>query len=272
MSERIPPLGTLTGTALATLTSRATLGVLTAPLAAGGMFTWDTVNALEVELLSGHVSSRDEAEVLAGANRIAVESDSGAWEIVGFAAAELITPRTYRLTRLLRGQGGTDHAIGVASAGNRVVLLDSRAVLEPVDPAWLGAAVELLCFAGATDAVGVVAEAEIGLAPMLPLKPVHLRALAGTDIALSWVRRSRADTDSWATEDAPLDFAPEAYRVEIYDGVTLKRTIDATLPAATYTAAQQAADFGGPAAFTWRVAQMSALYGPGHWATGEFDA
>jgi hypothetical protein len=43
--------------------------------------------------------------------------------------------------------------------------------------------------------------------------------------------------------------------------------------AATYTAAQQVADFGGPAiSFIWRVAQVSALYGPGHWATGDFDA
>jgi hypothetical protein len=109
---------------------------------------------------------------------------------------------------------------------------------------------------------------------MLPLAPVHLRAVAdGTDIALSWVRRSRADTDSWATEDAPLDCAPEAYRVEIYDGVTLKRTLDVSAPAATYTAAQQTADFGGPAtAFTFRVAQLSALYGPGHPTTGDFNA
>jgi hypothetical protein len=102
---------------------------------------------------------------------------------------------------------------------------------------------------------------------------VHLSAVAdGGDIALSWVRRSRADTDSWATEDAPLDWAPEAYRVEIYDGVTLVRTIDCSVSAVAYTAAQQAADFGGPAtSFALKVAQLSALYGPGHWATGDFD-
>jgi hypothetical protein len=257
-----------TGAELATLASRATLGTLTAPFAAGTMFRWDSVNVLEVELLSGHLASRDEAEALAGANRIAVETDSGEWEIVGFAQAELIAPRTYRLTRLLRGQGGTDHAIGTAAAGNRVMVLDSRASFEPVDAAWLGQTTELLCFAGAADATGVAVEASIGLAPMLPLMPVHLHAVAdGSDVALSWVRRSRADTDSWATEDAPLELAPEAYRVEIYDGVTLKRTIDVSAAAATYTAAQQVTDFGGPAAsFGYRVAQVSALYGPGHWA------
>ena len=75
-----------------------------------------------------------------------------------------------------------------------------------------------------------------------------------------------------ATEDAPLDHAPEAYRVEIYDGVTLKRTLDVAAPSVTYTAAQQTADFGGAASFTFRVAQVSAVHGPGHWATGDFNA
>jgi hypothetical protein len=262
-----------TGATLATLESRATLGTLRAPLAAGTVFVWDVVNAVELMLLSGHLASRDDAEVLAGANRIAVETNAGEWEIVAFADAELIAPKTYRLTRLLRGQGGTDFAIGAASVGNRVLLLDSRAELRAVEPAWLGATAELLCFAGQTDGVGVATEAVIGLAPILPLAPVHLSAVsAGADISLAWVRRSRADTDSWATEDAPLDWAPEAYRVEIYDGVTLVRTIEVSTPLATYTAAQQVADFGGPAtSFAFRVAQVSALHGPGHWATGDFD-
>jgi hypothetical protein len=87
------------------------------------------------------------------------------------------------------------------------------------------------------------------------------------DVALSWVRRSRADTDSWASDNAPLDWAPEQYRIEIYDGVTLKRTLESDVPAATYTAAEQSTDFGGPAtSFGFRVAQVSSLYGPGHWA------
>ncbi|HZY68959.1 MAG TPA: phage tail protein, partial [Devosia sp.] len=262
-----------TGAALARVSARGTLGVLTAPLAAGTMFGWDRANAVEVEVLSGHFAPREAADVLAGANRVAVETDSGAWEIVGFAEAELTAPRRYRLTQLLRGQGGTDSAIGAASAGNRVLLLDSRVAVERVDPAWLGSTAELLCFAGLTDPTGVATEAVIGLAPVLPLRPVHLQAVAaGGDIALSWIRRSRADTDSWATEDAPLDWVPEAYRVEIRDGPTTVRTIDSATPAFTYTAAQQAADFGGPAtAFSFRVAQVSAVHGPGHWATGEWN-
>ena len=61
----------------------------------------------------------------------------------------------------------------------------------------------------------------VDLAPSLPLAPVHLVAerLPGSDdVRLSWVRRSRADPDNWALEDAPADFVPEAYRLRILDG------------------------------------------------------
>jgi len=188
-----------TGAELAVLPRAATLGTLTEVLEPASMFVWDDIRAIDVELLSGHLASRDENEVLAGANRVAVETDSGAWEIIAFAEAELIAPGMYRLSRLLRGQGGTDHAIGAASAGNRVLLLDTRTIAEDVDPAWLGAIAELRCFAGRADAEGTVAQASIDLATILPLRPVHLGAIGqtGGDIALSWVRRSRSDTDSW---------------------------------------------------------------------------
>ncbi|RYE11179.1 MAG: hypothetical protein EOP22_01495 [Hyphomicrobiales bacterium] len=262
------------GASLAELSRSGTLGVLTAPLAAGSIFVWDDLNAIELELHAGHLSSRDEAEVLAGANRIAIEKDDGEWEIVGFAQAELTAPRTYRLTRLLRGQGGTDHAIGVASAGNPVVLLDARVVTEPVSPSWLDTIAALRSYAGTGDPVGEALAVPLSLAPVLPLAPVQLSAeKTGADIQLSWVRRSRADADSWAVEDALLDWAPEAYRVTILDGVTPLRTIDASTAAATYSAAQQLADFGAPpASFNFRVAQQSSIWGAGHAAEGAYNA
>jgi hypothetical protein len=90
---------------------------------------------------------------------------------------------------------------------------------------------------------------------------------------LSWIRRSRTDTDSWVPADAPLDFAPEAYRVTILDGVTPVRTFEPTTAAVTYATADQTADFGAPpASFSFTVAQLSALYGPGHAARSIFIA
>ncbi|MGN6156592.1 MAG: GTA baseplate fiber-binding domain-containing protein, partial [Devosia sp.] len=265
----------LTGSRFAGLTTSAGVGVLTAPLGEGSIFTWDEVNAVELTLYSGHLSSRDDDEVLAGANRIAVQNDTGGWEIVGFAEVELTGSNTYRLTRLLRGQGGSDFAIGPTSAGNAMLVLDASATTLPVQGAWLGTTAELRSFAGPADASGQLAAVEIGLDPLLPLAPVHLRAVrsSGGDVALSWVRRSRADTDSWASDDAPLDVTPEAYAVTVLNGVNAVRTISTATPAATYSAADQTADFGAlPASFSFTVAQVSPLYGAGHAATATFVA
>lgn len=155
-------------------------------------------------------------------------------------------------------------------------MLDERSTLLPVPGGWLGAELDLRAFAGRHDETGEVFAADIGLAPVLPLAPVHLRAervVGGSDIALSWLRRSRADADSWAVADAPLDVAPEAYRIEIFNGATLVRTIAASTTTATYTAAQQTTDFGAPpASFAFAVAQLSPVYGPGHAAAGSFVA
>ena len=67
-----------------------------------------------------------------------METDAGQWEVLGFAGAELVAPGTYRLSGLLRGLGGSDVAMGASAVGNRVVLLDDRVSVLPVEAGWLG--------------------------------------------------------------------------------------------------------------------------------------
>jgi hypothetical protein len=258
-----------TGAPLARLDRSASLGVLAAPLAAGPVAIHDRRELL-VQLHAGHLAAVDDEALLAGANRLAIETDAGGWEILGFGDAELVSPGLYRLGTLLRGLDGTDPAMGAAAAGSSVVVLDARVQLVEVPAAWLGDSVALTAFAGTADSEGSAIGVALGLAPLLPLPPVHLRARrAGGDIALSWVRRSRADTQSWAAADVPLEHAPEAYRVTILDGGVPVRQFDSAGPATLYSAAEQAADFGGPApGFTWSVAQLSPVYGPGPAANG----
>lgn len=260
-----------TGATLARLTRPAALGELVSALAPGPLELWDR-QAVTVTLHGGHLADVDEAAALAGSNRIVVETDAG-WEVIGFARAELVAPGTYRLTGLLRGQGGTP--VGSAAAGARVIVLDETVAVLPVEAGWAGDTLALRAFAGRRDAEGTALFAEIGLGPLTPLAPGHLRAVrdGSGDVTLGWTRRSRADAGSWAALEVGLDYAPEAYRVIIFDGGMPVREIAVSVPAATYPAAAQLADFGTlPAAFDFAVSQLGIEFGPGAAATGAFNA
>lgn len=261
-----------TGATFAEMMRRGLLGNLAATLLPGPIGVWDHGNRLDLTLMAGHLASIEEVAVLAGTNRLAVETDGGDWEVVGFADAELVSPGQYRLNRLLRGLDGTGPVIGLASAGRRVLVLDGRAITLPVEPHWLGETRNLRVFAGANDSQGMPLVLEMGTAPALPLPPVHLRATRSDgDVHLSWIRTSRADGDGWGAAESPLENVPERYRIRIFDGVTEVRVLLSSAPALVYSASEQIADFGSlPAGFTYTIAQVSPVLGAGHEARGEF--
>ena len=87
----------------------------------------------------GTLASVTDLALFAGANALAVEAAPGVWEVLQAGVAELIAPGRYRLSRLLRGQRGTEGAIGnPAPAGARVVVLDEALAPLPVPEAALG--------------------------------------------------------------------------------------------------------------------------------------
>lgn len=99
-----------------------------------------------------------------------------------------------------------------------------------------------------------------------PLSPVHVRARRseGGDLHLTWIRRTRKGGDSWEASEVPLAEDEERYEVEILNGETVKRTIFTTAPSATYSAAEQADDFGGlPETVALRIFQISSVWGRG---------
>jgi hypothetical protein len=264
---------TATGAALLDLTRPAVLGEVVEGIDAGPRAVWDRRSDLSIRLYGGHIADGAGEAVLAGSNRLAVETDGGAWEVIGFARAELVEAGRYRLTQLLRGLEGTDWAMGAVSAGRRVVVLDGRVGVVPVEAGRLGEERTIRAYAGASDLVGQVLTATTTVAPGLPLAPVHLQArrLGAGDIAFSWMRRSRAEDDAWGAAEPALEVAPERYRLSIFDGVTLKRSIEVSAPVASYGLAEQGADFGGPATgFDFSVVQVSAALGAGHVARARY--
>ena len=263
-----------TGATVFELSRRGLLGTVTTPLQGGPVAVWGTGQTVEVTLHAGHLASAEPLAVLAGSNRIAVETDGGSWEVIGFTDAALVSPGLYRLSGLLRGLEGTGPAMGPTSVGRRVMILDGRVGVVPVEPAWLGETRDFRVYAGSSDVEGTAISVGTSPAVALPLPPVHLRARRGAsgDIALSWVRCSRADGDGWGAADSPLEHVPERYRLIIFDGATAVRTLDLSAAAATYASADQATDFGmSPSAFSFTVAQLSPVLGAGHAASGVFN-
>jgi len=106
-------------------------------------------------------------------------------------------------------------------------------------------------------------------ASLKPYAPVLLGGgrNASGDVTINWVRRSRVG-GAWSDyADVPIGEESESYEIEIWSSgySTLKRTLTASTPTATYTAAQQTADFGGTQSTIYvRVYQLSAIVGRGY--------
>ena len=86
-----------------------------------------------------------------------------------------------------------------------------------------------------------------------------------TNLRLSWIRRTRQGGDSWEG-DVPLSEQSERYRLSIYDGASIVRTVETTAPEYLYSAADITADFGASpptTSLTFAVAQISDVVGEG---------
>ena len=259
------------------VTLRARFGVLVEALGAGPVSRFDLANALVVDVTSGTLAGVSDLALFNGANALAVESAPGVWEVLQFGAAELQAPGRYRLTRLLRGQRGTEQAIAASVApGARVVVLDGAVAPLPLPETDIGQPWNWRVGpssrpVGDDSFVGVAfTPAGLGLRPFSVAhveQPFRQGRVPG-DLTIRWKRRSRAlVADSWEALEVPLAEEAEAYEVDILDGATVLRTLASAGPSVVYTNAQQIADFGaalGPGdTLDVRIAQMSGLVGRG---------
>ncbi len=144
----------------------------------------------------------------------------------------LVGERTYELSRLLRGQAGTEWAMAdPLPAGAPFVLLDEHvtAIARGLDA--LGQTMQLRVIAAGRDhgdPAAVALTATPQATALRPLAPVHLRARrTGDGVTFTWIRRTRRDGDSWDAIEVPLGEASEAYELDVLDGATVKRTLTA---------------------------------------------
>jgi len=192
----------------------------------------------------------------------------GAWEVLQFANAELVGERTYALSRLLRGQAGSEWAMATPlPAGAPFVLLDQHVLSIARGLDALERSVQLRVVAAGRDH-GDPAALALSATPLAtalkPLAPVHLKAARGASgVTFSWIRRTRLDGDSWAGE-VPLGEDSERYAIDILSDTNVVRTLMATAPSVLYAANDELSDFGAmQTSVHVRVAQVSATVGRG---------
>ena len=248
----------------------ATLGVTLSAFGPGPLLRWDAANSVTVKLSSGSLSSPGDLSALAGDVPLGLQGADGKWEIIAFAQADLVGEKTWRLSRLLRGLGGSEPlASRNLAEGARVVLLDG-ALLPLVSGALsVGANWNWRVVASAYDymhptAVGLttVAGAD-ALRPLAPVNAVAKRSTSG--VTISFMRRARMNADAWEPADIPLDERVESYEIDIYKNGSIIRTLSGTsLPMILYSAAQELSDFGAAqTTLTLGVYQISDVVGRG---------
>lgn len=183
---------------------------------------WDRHTTLEIKLYGGTLASLPESEVLAGGNRLAVETDAG-WELIQFARAELIGAGHYRLSHLLRGQFGSDYVGDAKPKNDAAVIVLGTAQIPLAERLDLLPQRLRFRFGPPSlpqDGYGWQdGDYEIRRTALACLSPVHGRLAwpqgFGEDWHIDWVRRTRFGGDDFAAAQVPLGEAHEAYRLMI---------------------------------------------------------
>lgn len=236
-------------------------------LPAGPTARWNNAG-VRVRLYGGALASVSDNALFAGANAAAVQRPDGLWEVIQFANAELVGDRTYLLSRLLRGQAGSEWGMAAPlPAGAAFVLLDEHVATIASGLDALERTLQLRVVAAGRDhgdPTALALTATPQATALKPLAPVHVKAArGGGGVTFSWIRRTRTDGDSWVGE-VPLGEDGEQYAVDILSGTSVVRTLTATVPTALYAAADEIADFGAAQTnLHVRVMQASATVGRG---------
>lgn len=186
---------------------KSTLGRAMTMLGDGSSWLVDRANSVEVALVDPNqwlTSCTDEA-LAEGANLALLGG-----ELLQFGEATPLGSGRFRLGRLLRGRGGTEHATGGHSTNELFCLIQRDSLQSIALPRWVMGAT-----ATATDRGGASARTVLAASALRPFAPVALRATVDGELSLGWTRRSRAGT-GWLDEiDVPIGETRELYRVTI---------------------------------------------------------
>jgi len=249
-----------------TFTSAASIGTAQNALASGPTAVFDYTNTLTILFINSdsQLQSVSELAVLNGANAALLGS-----EIIQFTTATLISPGQYTLSGLLRGRLGTEWAVGSHVSGENFVLLDGTIAKQTMANSLIG---KLRQYKPVTFGSSLTSAVEqdftytaVSLKPYSPVQINGSRDGSG-NLTINWFRRTRVDGNWEDNVDVPLNETSEAYEIDIMNGSAVARTITGLANStASYTAAQQIADFGSvQSSIVLNIYQLSSVVGRGY--------
>jgi hypothetical protein len=259
-------------TELVRVLESAVAGVCLTTLGAwSGGRVFDEVNTVRVSLALGTAASVTRDAIL---NDQAVNAWLIGSEIVQARDAALVSAGVYDLSGLLRGGRGTEWAVGGHVANERCVKLQPAGLRRvPIDTSRIGLSryYKGVTFGRALGAAPAQNFADTGV-DRKPFSPFDARVArnGSNNCTITWQRRSRlaVRTTGPAGISIPLGEETEAYLVDIYASgayASVLRTINASTPSATYTAAEQTTDGLTPGAPLFlHITQVSAVIGRGY--------
>lgn len=212
----------------------------------------DEENTITLRMWSGVPENVTTAQMRMGANPVAIiNRTTNEVEYAQYRDAVQNADGTWTLSYLRRGARGTDGMPMTFTSGDYLIFLSTSSLtIQPVAISALGGTkyYKAVPNGGLFDQQPTYLKTVEGR-NLLPYAPVHLAAeLDGSDIDLSWVRRTRFNGEWLDGEgDVPLNEESEEYEVDIYEDdtfTTVLRTLEATAPNVTYEDADITADFG----------------------------
>ena len=262
-----------------TLNTSAFMGELVEPFAPSEYFgRWDESAEIEISLESGQLSSSVDLSVFGGANALAIKSTLDTWEIVQFSHAEMTGQNSWRLSRLLRGQRGTEaQARAGSDSGARVVFLNQALSLLQVPVEHTG--LELHWRVGASGAeLNSPQFMEQFFAPGHrgdePYCPVHLKCRydGSGNLNISWIRRDRLSDENWDAFEIPMSEEVESYSIRLTGSGSVQHEFHSATTETTISSSELAQAFGmASQTLEVAVAQISATRGPGAWTRTTID-
>lgn len=199
---------------IAAVPSPGVLGTCDSILPGASALLVDEVSEVDIVLHNDALAlyQASDAQLLTGQNLASIGA-----EIIQFGRAHPLGNNRFRISRLLRGLGGTEIEMDLHEADEDFVLLESSSLVEIGSQHYTIFQPVSIAIAGRDDDEPVIASLSYSGRALKPWSPVHPSSSFDSTgaLILGWTRRSRAGLLWLDGVDAPLAEDHERYRIVI---------------------------------------------------------